>query len=142
MAQYEHLPIYQKAMALVVYIEKTVAGFDRYHRYNIGADLRRLARRNLSLIIRANQAIHERFKVLSQLRDNIEELKVCLRIGKEVRAFRNLNAFLFAIEELFDIARQNQGWLNSTEKKEFVVASPKINIREGNNDDARTMSFA
>jgi hypothetical protein len=126
MAQYEHLPIYQKAMALAVYLEKTVAGFDRYHRYNIGADLRRLARQNIRLIIRANQAIDERLKVLAQLRENIEELKVCMRIGKEILAFRTLNAFLFAIEEAINLARQNEAWAKSIQKKSFAVVPPAV----------------
>lgn len=54
MAQYEHLPIYRKAMDLTVYIENMVKGFSRYHKYTLGTDLRNLSRKTVRLIIRAN----------------------------------------------------------------------------------------
>ena len=39
MARYEHLPIYQKAMELGVYLDTIVRNFSRYHKYTIGQDL-------------------------------------------------------------------------------------------------------
>ena len=45
MALYENLPIYKKAVALVVFMETAVANFSRYHRYAIGADMRTNVRR-------------------------------------------------------------------------------------------------
>lgn len=117
MAQYEHLPIYQKALSLCIYLEKVIAHFSRYHKYTTGADLRKLSRANVHLIIKANSLSVGRESVLYELRDNTEELKVCLRICKEVGAFHNLNAFLQAMEELIILARQNEGWIKSLEKK-------------------------
>ena len=40
MARYEHLPIYKQAMDVAVYFEKTVANFNRYHKYTLGTELR------------------------------------------------------------------------------------------------------
>jgi len=37
---YENLPIYKSALDLCVYIETIVQGFERYHKYTIGEDLR------------------------------------------------------------------------------------------------------
>jgi hypothetical protein len=45
MAQYEHLPIYKKAFDMIVYIENTVKGFSRYHKYTLGTELRFKTRR-------------------------------------------------------------------------------------------------
>lgn len=115
MAYYENLPIYQKALALCVYLEKVVCHFSRYHKYNAGADLRKLSRRNVRLIIRANSQLAERIDTLWELRENIEELKVCMRICKEIGAFRNLNSFVYAMEETILLARQNEGWIRSIE---------------------------
>lgn len=115
MAYYENLPIYQKALALCVYLEKVVCHFSRYHKYNAGADLRKLSRRNVRLIIRANSQLAERIDTLWELRENIEELKVCMRICKEIGAFRNLNSFVYAMEEAILLARQNEGWIRSIE---------------------------
>lgn len=117
MAYYEHLLIYQKALALCVYLEKVVCHFSRYHKYNAGADLRKLSRRNIRLIIKANSLLTGREETLWELRENIEELKVCMRICKEVGTFRNLNSFLYAMEEVIVLARQNEAWLKSLNNK-------------------------
>ena len=54
MARYEHLPIYQQAMAVAVHFEKIVAGFGRYHKYTLGSDLRKQSREIVAVIIQAN----------------------------------------------------------------------------------------
>lgn len=56
MARYDHLPIYQKAMEMGVYLDTVVRKFNRYHKYTIGQDLRDLSRNTIKLIIRANFA--------------------------------------------------------------------------------------
>jgi len=40
MAKYDQLPIYKKAMELIVFIENAVRNFSRYHKYSIGERLR------------------------------------------------------------------------------------------------------
>ena len=44
MAQYEHLPIYKKAMDLTIYFEKIVRNFSRYNKYTLGSELRTVSR--------------------------------------------------------------------------------------------------
>jgi hypothetical protein len=44
MAQYEHLPIYKKAMDVAVYFEKIVKNFSRYNKYTLGSELREKSR--------------------------------------------------------------------------------------------------
>ena len=112
MAQYEHLPIYKKAMDMTIYIENIVRGFSRYHKYTLGTDLRNLSREIVRLIIRANSE-KDKVKTLLALRDTIEEFKVTLRICKEVKAFKNFNSFKHAIEEAISLSRQNEGWIKS-----------------------------
>ncbi|WP_158649403.1 hypothetical protein [Aquella oligotrophica] len=38
-----------------------------------------------------------------------------MRICKEIGAFRNLNSFVYAMEETILLARQNEGWIKSIE---------------------------
>ena len=38
--RYENLPIYKSAMDFCVYIETIVRGFEKYHKYTLGVDLR------------------------------------------------------------------------------------------------------
>jgi len=37
----ENLPIFKSALALAVYMEKIVKGFEKYNKYTIGVDLKR-----------------------------------------------------------------------------------------------------
>jgi hypothetical protein len=112
MAQTEHLPIYKAAYDLCLYLEQAVRQFSRYHKYTLGADLRDGARRTLKLVVRAN-ARRDKGPVLLELREALEELKVLLRLGQDVKAFANFNAFEHAITQVVEIAKQNEGWLKS-----------------------------
>ena len=112
MAQTEHLPIYKATYDLCLYLEQIVQHFSRYHKYALGADLRDGARRALKLVVRAN-ARRDKTPVLLQLREELEELKVLLRLGQDVKAFANFKSFEHAITQVVDIAKQNEGWLKS-----------------------------
>jgi hypothetical protein len=112
MAQSEHLPIYKASYDLCLYLEQVVRGFPRYHKYALGADLRDGARRVLTLIVRAN-ARHDKAAVLLELREELEQLKVLLRLGQDVKAFASFKSFEHAIAQVVQIAKQNEGWLRS-----------------------------
>lgn len=94
MAQYEHLPIYKAAFDLLLYLEKIVANFSRYNKYTHDSALRNLARDVAMLIVRANNT-RERLPVLEEVRVKLEELKMEIRICKEVRAFPDFNCGLY-----------------------------------------------
>jgi 23S rRNA-intervening sequence protein len=84
MARFEHLPIYRKAFDLTVYLENAVRQFSRDHRFGLGQDLRAVARRVCLRIMRAN-ASAERWVELRELRLELEELLLLVRLAKEVR---------------------------------------------------------
>ena len=123
MAQSEHFPIYKRAYDLCLYSEQIVRNFSRYHKYSLGQDLRDGARRVHKLIVRAN-ARRDKVPVLLTLREEVEELKVLLRLCQDVKAFPNFNSFEHAIMQVTDIAKQtlryalratqgDRGWLKS-----------------------------
>ena len=116
MAQYEHLPIYKAAFDLLVYFEKIVKNFSRYNKYTHGKALREIAREILMLIVRANNTTHKR-PVLEEVRIKVEELKVTIRVCKEIQAFPNFNSFETAINMVVEIAKQNEGWMRSLSGK-------------------------
>ena len=121
MAQYEHLPIYKKAFELVVYFENIVRNFSRYHKYTLGSDLRRQSREVVGLIVRANNKT-DRLETLLQLREILEQLKLTIRVCKEVKAFHNFNSFEVAINGVIDISKQNEGWIKSLSRKQAGTA--------------------
>jgi hypothetical protein len=112
MAQTEHLPIYKAAYEACLYFEQVVRNFARYHKYSLGQELRDGARRVLKLIVRAN-ARADKVEVLLQIREELEELKVLVRLCHDGKAFASFNSFEHAIRLVTDIARQNEGWLKS-----------------------------
>ena len=96
MAKYENLPIYRKAMELLVYVEQTVRNFPRFHQYAVGARLRDAVFDVTSLIVKANNAFDgdERAKLLTDLRDKSEDVKICLNAAQELRAFNSFESYI------------------------------------------------
>ena len=110
MAQAEHLPIYKASYDLCLYLEQVVRNFSRYHKYTLGADLRDSALRVLKLVVRANSR-RDKIAVLLDVREEVEQLKVVLRLCQDVKAFASFKAFEHAITQVVEIAKQNEGWM-------------------------------
>lgn len=109
---YENLPIYKKALDLVIYFEKIVRNFSRYHKYTVGTELRDSSREILKLIVKAN-SVKDRRELLLKIREEVEELKILIKICKEIGAFRSFKYFEYSVRSAVDIAKQNEGWLKS-----------------------------
>jgi hypothetical protein len=117
MARYEHLSIYKRAFDLNLYFENTVRQFSRYHKYTLGTELRDRARRIVKLIVQANERM-DKMDVLLTLRAELEQLKLTLRLCKEVKAFHNFNSFQTAMNQVIDLSRQNEGWMKKNRSEE------------------------
>ena len=115
MARYEHLPIYNKAMEISVYLQTVVKNFSRYNKYSVGSDLRELSRKILLLIIQANST-RTREHILAELVDTCEMLKTTIVFAKEVKAFSGFNSFQHASTLAVVLCKQSQGWLQSSTK--------------------------
>ncbi|MDQ7084921.1 MAG: DUF1566 domain-containing protein [Sulfurovum sp.] len=109
----EKLPIFRKALALCVYIESIVKGFDRYHKYTIGKEMREFSQ---SLIFAINKAglSKDRVAILTTLRDKCEALKMLLLIAKEIEAFKSFKQFEHSSKLCVNVCRQSQAWLNAS----------------------------
>ena len=110
MARYEHLAIYKKAFDFTVYVENIVRNFSRYHKYTLGTELRDQARGVVALIVRANNA-RDKLPILFELREALEQIKLTLRLCKEVKAFHNFNSFQVALNHVINVSRQTEGWI-------------------------------
>ncbi len=103
-------------MDLTIYFEKVVRNFSRYHKYTLGSELREKSREIVGLIIKANST-SVKSPLLFELRERLEGLKVLIRICKEVKAFHSFNSFVYASNQVIDISRQNEGWINGQKGK-------------------------
>ena len=119
MARYEHLPIFRDAYDLTVHVEKLVRGFSRYHKYTLGTDLRNRTRGILDLIVDANNSNGERGERLEELRKRLESLKVLNRLCHDSAVFSGgTKSYLHMAERITGLAKQNEGWIKVTRKKE------------------------
>ncbi len=126
MAHYQNLPVFKATMQLQVYLETTVKGFSRYHKYTIGTRLRETCWEMLNLIIKANNTLkNERYPVLEALRDKAEETNIALILGKELKAFSNYNSYEYAARLGHEIAKQCEGWLQSSFRPESPLPPRK-----------------
>ena len=91
-ARYEHLPVYKAALEAAVHFETAVAGFSLYHKYTRGTEVRNASRLVVEQVIRANSA-RQRLPELIRRRDGLERVLVLLRLAKEVKAFKNFQAY-------------------------------------------------
>lgn len=110
---YEDLNAYKKALELAVYFETVVKGFDRYHKYAIGLELRKMAQRILILTAKANI---KRFRIqcLTEVIDCLEELRIMVRLCGEIKAFKQYSKTKFPTECIINLVRQCEGWKSSS----------------------------
>jgi len=111
---YENLPVYKKALDLTVYFEKIVLNFSRYHKYTVGTELRDLSRKIVVLIAKANIKATRKEYLIEAL-DKLDELKILIRICKEIKAFHAFNSYCVAAKETIEVIKQCEGWLRSSQ---------------------------
>ena len=111
MAQLDHLPIWRDANRLLVVIEEAVRQFPRYHKYTLGTDLRRQAMGICRLIVRAYHEKDNRAHHVRRLALAVDDFKVLVQLGKEVRAFHSFKVFQTAAELAVALGKQSGGWL-------------------------------
>ena len=107
----QHLPpIVMLSKRFLVEIENAVRRFPRYHKYALGSDLRAQA---MQLAVLCNRAWRDRGGVVhwvNRLVWAIDEIKIALQLGSEVRAFRSFASFETLILMAEELGRQAGGW--------------------------------
>ena len=129
MAGSETLPIYKSALSLAVYMEQIVRGFEKYHKYTMGVELREKSKTLLFAINRVNMS-DDKVKALATLRDACEDMKVLIQIAKELQSFKNFKQFEHSSLLTVTVCKQAQAWLGATKRSRGGVAliARKINV--------------
>ena len=86
-------------MDVAVHFEKVVAGLSRYHKYTLGTVLRNKSREIVSQIIRANAERDKALKLV-ELRGQLDELVLLIRLAKDVQAFKRFAAYPFTVQQV------------------------------------------
>lgn len=108
-SHYEKLPVYREALRLAAYFENIVRGFEKFHKYNIGSDLRNLSRSILVNIAEANIR-QQRKESLEAAIKELRRLKIIIHLAVELKAFRSVNNIEEATRLTVTVLRQCEGW--------------------------------
>ncbi len=110
------LPIYKSSLELAVYMEQIVRGFEKYHKYTMGTDLRQKSKELLFCVNAVNPS-DNKVLALKKLRDVCEEMKVLLQLSKELKAFTSFKQFERSSLLAVSVCRQAQAWLLFSQKR-------------------------
>jgi hypothetical protein len=110
MKHLNHLPIWRDANRLLLELEQVVRGFARYHKYTVGTELRATALRLCRTIHRACSRRHSRLKLVQQVVELVDDLKMQIQLARELKAFRNFAEFQRVAEMAVGLGRQAGGW--------------------------------
>lgn len=102
--------ICRDANRLLLAVEQCVRNFPRYHKYQVGADLRQQAMHIARLAQRAwrdkgQQALH-----VGQLVWAVDEIKLTLQLAKTVQAFVSFAQFEACATLAVQLGKQSGGW--------------------------------
>ena len=112
-SRFQPPPIIKAAQALLVDVEQAVRTFDRYHKYQIGSDLRRCATSAVHTALRAWREQHDREQLTSELVWRTDELRQYLQTAKLIRAFRSFRQFEHLARQVEALGAQAGGWRRS-----------------------------
>jgi hypothetical protein len=117
-------PIARDARRVLVSVETVVRRFSRYHRYAVGADLRREAMAVARAVDRAWRDQGNQVQRVRELAIAIDDLKLTLQLGKEVEAFQSFAQFEALAELVTGLGRQCGGWLKLLHQKGQNARAP------------------
>lgn len=102
--------IAKKSERLLVDIEQAVRGFVRYHKYSLGSDLRTQAMTVLRMCHRAWRDRSRQAHWVAELVWAVDELKLSLQLGSQLRAFKSFRQFELLIRAAEEVGRCAGGW--------------------------------
>ena len=109
-SRFQPPPIIKAAERVALEIEQAVRRFSRYHRYQIGSDLRQRA---ITVFLNANNAWREKAhqaQWVGVLVRDIDALKQLLQLAKLVGAFTSFRQFEMLIRLAEGLGAQAGGW--------------------------------
>jgi len=121
---FQKLPLWRDANHCLLLVERAVSDFPRYHKYAVGAELRRLAMEICRLVARASQRHEaaERVRLVEALAHTVDDFKIAVTLAKELRAFASFAQFQAIAECAVALGKQSGGWWK---RARTVAAAPE-----------------
>lgn len=102
--------ICRDANRLLLAVEQCVRNFSRYHKYQVGADLRQQAMHLARLAQRAWRDRAQQRQHVAQLVWAVDEFKLTLQLAKTVQAFASFAQFEACARLAVQLGKQSGGW--------------------------------
>jgi len=109
MSLYTNLSVYKVSYDLLLEIFKLTKNFSREYKYTIGEDLKKENIEMILKIYKANSSFEKRKKRISLARENIETIRLLIRILKDLKEV-NLKRFIALSEKIESISKQLTAW--------------------------------
>ena len=124
MAQYSHLPIYNKAFAILREFYQRVPKFGKQYKYFLGGKLIEYSVDIIKIIIKANSERNQerRTELIEHLCTTIEMLITQIRIANELRQLGGQKSYLYLCELAVDLSKQAEGWKKYTPQNVQAVS--------------------
>ena len=116
MAQYHHLPIYKLTYDLLLRIMEVTKNFPREYKYTLGQKLKEEITELVVMIYKANTARHKEQHIAAIL-ERVQVVQLLIRLSHDMRLLPRKH-YADLAEKTDTLARQAQGWLQSSEKRE------------------------
>lgn len=129
---YQTPKLAQDVRRLRMDIENAVRGFDRFHKYSSGDDLREQVKVVQRAVNRAWSDKARQQQWLEKLVHEIDQLKADMQLAQDVRAFRSLRQFQHLYLQVDEIGRQAGGWHRQKHPK---AQNPQRQYRGGARPD-------
>ncbi len=112
MAQYSHLPIYNKAFSILRELYLRVPMFGKQYKYFLGGKLIENGIEIIKIIIKANNERdkEKRQTLIDYLCTTIEIMITHLRIANELKQLGGKSSYLYLCEEMVNLSKQAEGW--------------------------------
>lgn len=115
----QQLPsIVKCAESATVAIERSVAHWQRLHKYQHGSVLRGQAMEVWQAAVRAWRSRDEQAALIERLSQKIDDLKLSMQLGRQIGAFRSGGEFEAIYRIVADLGRQCGGWKKQHAKRQ------------------------
>lgn len=122
-------PLVKSAERLLLETEKAVRLFPRYHKYQHGTVLRKQA---MALTRAAHKAWRERSNQVAKLQDlsdRIDDFKLSMQLGQQIKAFNSLGQFEAIASIAVDVGKQCGGLLKEQHRKRQIAMQREASQR-------------